>query len=187
MGRCADFVAAYAVLRSGDVDWCLIPKVPIVLDTPHGCLRHIEDVLARKGHVVVVTAEGAGEELLGQSAELDFGGNRKLSDIGKYLCDVIKNHFWEMQKEVIVKYMEPTYMTRSVPANAQDSYECYLLAAGAVHGSMAGYTGFSTGLMNNHSVLSPIPALVSASPRSMNPKGRTWERVTVTAMTGQHA
>lgn len=185
MGRSAGFVAAYAVLGSGDVDLCLIPEVPIVMDGPHGCLRHIEDVLARKGHVVVVTAEGAGEELLGQSAEVDSGGNRKLPDIGKYLTDVIKNHFGEMQKEVTVKYIEPTYMIRSVPANAQDSYECYLLASGAVHGSMAGYTGFSTGLMNNHSVLIPIPALVNASPRSMNPKGRTWERVT--AMTGQHA
>ena len=47
----------------------------------------------------------------------------------------------------------------------------------AVHGTMAGYTGFSVGLCNNKMCLLPIPELVATSPRQMNPKGRTWERI----------
>jgi 6-phosphofructokinase 1 len=38
-----------------------------------------------KGHAVIVVAEGAGEELLGQSAETDAGGNRKLPPIGVFM------------------------------------------------------------------------------------------------------
>jgi len=48
---------------------------------------------------------------------------------------------------------------------------------------MAGFTGFSTGLVNNRVVYLPIPLLVSTSPRSLNPNGQTWERIL--AMTGQ--
>lgn len=52
-----------------------------------------------------------------------------------------------------------------------------VLAQNAVHGAMAGYTSFSVGLVNNRVVLIPIPRLVATSPRVMDPKGRTWERV----------
>jgi 6-phosphofructokinase 1 len=57
------------------------------------------------------------------------------------------------------------------------------LAQNAVHGAMAGITGFSTGLVGNCAVYLPIPMLVATSPRSMSPYGRTWERIL--AMTGQ--
>lgn len=40
-----------------------------------------------------------------------------------------------------------------------------------------GYTGFSVGLCSNRMVFLPIPELVATSPRNMNPRGRTWERV----------
>lgn len=52
-----------------------------------------------------------------------------------------------------------------------------LLAQNAVHGCMAGYTAFSTGLVNNRVVYIPIPRLVATSPRVMDPVGRSWERV----------
>jgi 6-phosphofructokinase 1 len=52
-----------------------------------------------------------------------------------------------------------------------------LLASNAVHGAMAGYTGFTVGLVNNRVVYIPIPRLVATSPRVMDPNGRTWERV----------
>ena len=44
----------------------LVPEVPIVLED---ALPHLERVVDKKGHAVVVVAEGAGEELLGASAE----------------------------------------------------------------------------------------------------------------------
>ena len=55
-----------------------------------------------------------------------------------------------------VKYIDPSYMIRSVPANASDSMFCMILAQNAVHGAMAGFTAFSVGLVNNRIVYIPI-------------------------------
>lgn len=177
MGRSAGFLAAYATLASQDVDLCLVPEVPIELTGPHGILNHLERVIDNKGHAVVVVAEGAGEELLGTSTITDAGGNRKLPPIGEWLCSTIKDHFKKQGKEATLKYIDPSYMVRSVPADASDSYLCMTLAHAAAHGAMAGYTGFTVGLVNNRTVMVPIPELAASSPRAMAAHGRTWERV----------
>ncbi|KAF1793511.1 ATP-dependent 6-phosphofructokinase [Phytophthora cactorum] len=162
MGRSAGFIAAHASLSSGDVNLCLIPEIPIELDGPRSCLDHLEHVVEEQGHGVVVVAEGAGEELLGTSVEADAGGNKKLPP---------SEHFAKKGKECTVKYIDPSYMIRSVPANAADSLYCMLLGQNAVHGAMAGYTGFTVGLSANRVVHH------RNSPRCMDPFGRTWERV----------
>ncbi|KAJ8598874.1 hypothetical protein CTAYLR_009965 [Chrysophaeum taylorii] len=185
MGRNAGFLAAYATLASQDVDLCLVPEVPIDLVGPGGVLNHIERVIDAKGHAVVVVAEGAGEELLGVSAVTDAGGNRQLPPVGEWLCDKIKDHFKHEGKEATLKYIDPSYMVRSVPADASDSYLCMTLAHASAHGAMAGYTGFTVGLVNNRTVMVPIPELAKASPRAMAAHGRTWERVV--SITGQPA
>lgn len=118
------------------VDLCLVPEVPVVTQGEKGCLPHLERVLAEKGSAVVVVAEGAGEEILGKSAQLDAGGNRKLPELGLWLKDQITSHFKEQGKPVTVKYIDPSYMIRSVPANASDSIYCELLAQNVVHGAM---------------------------------------------------
>lgn len=183
MGRSAGFIAAYSSISNADVDLVLVPEVPVVLEGDNGILKHIERVVATKGHAVIVVAEGAGEQLLGESAEVDAGGNKKLPEIGLFVKAQVVKHFQELERECKVVYIEPSYTIRSVEANAQDQYLCYLLAANAVHGAMAGFTAFSSGLVNNHSVLIPIPAITEESPRMMNPTGRTWQRVR--AITGQ--
>lgn len=177
MGRSAGFIAAHATLSSGDVNLCLIPEVPIELDGPRSCLEHLERVVEEQGHGVVVVAEGAGEELLGTSAMTDAGGNKKLPPIGAFMKDRIQEHFAKKGKECTVKYIDPSYMIRSVPANAADSLYCMMLAQNAVHGAMAGYTGFTVGLSANRVVYFPITAITQNSPRCMDPWGRTWERV----------
>ena len=183
MGRSSGYIASYAAITNGSVDLCLIPEVPVKLHGPDGCLPHLERVIARKGHATVVVAEGAGEELLGESAEVDAGGNKKLPAIGEFMVKQIKDHFKSIGSEATVKYIDPSYTIRSVPANSDDSYLCHTLASGVVHGAMAGFTGFTVGMVNNHSVLIPIPALVAKSPRTLNPRGRTWDRVL--SITGQ--
>jgi len=130
-----------------------------------------------KGHAVVVVAEGAGEELLGQSAETDAGGNRKLPQIGEWVKAQITKYFKDEGMPATVKYIDPSYMIRSVPANASDSLYCSVLAQNAVHGAMAGYTAFSVGMVNNRLVYIPMPVLTDNSPRVMASHGRTWERV----------
>mmetsp|Transcript_19146 Transcript_19146/g.18489 ORF Transcript_19146/g.18489 Transcript_19146/m.18489 type:complete len:535 (-) Transcript_19146:142-1746(-) len=177
MGRSSGFIAVHATLASGDVDLCLVPEVAIELEGSNGCLPFLKQRVAEQGHAVVVVAEGAGEELLGQSIEVDASGNRKLPAIGEFLKNKIVEYFKEDGLQATVKYIDPSYMIRSVPANASDALYCMLLAQNAVHGAMAGYTGFSVGLVNNRVVYIPIPRLVATSPRVMDPMGRTWERV----------
>lgn len=51
------------------------------------------------------------------------------------------------------------------------------LAQNCVHGAMAGFTGVTSGLVNNRTVLLPIPVITATSPSYLSPVGRTWERV----------
>jgi len=120
---------------------------------------------------------------LGESAEKDAGGNKKLPPIGDFMVAQINAHFKNKGMEATVKYIDPSYVIRSVAANSDDAYYCHTLAASVVHGAMAGFTGFSVGMVNNHNVLIPIPALVAKSPRKLAPTGRTWGRVL--SITGQ--
>ena len=100
------------------------------------------------------------------------------------LCSIYQEHVFSSKGVTVnVKYIDPSYMIRSVPANASDSLFCMLLAQNAVHGAMAGYTCFTTGLCCNRTVFLPIPALVENSPRRMDKGGRTWERII--SVTGQ--
>jgi 6-phosphofructokinase 1 len=207
MGRSAGYIAAHATMASGDIDLCLVPEVPIVLKGEQGCLPHIMRRVKEQGYAVIVVAEGAGEDVLGTSAETDASGNKKLPPIGTFMKSQVEEHFKENGTVATVKYIDPSYTVRSVPANAQDSLckssiglnqieseeknvrthffvpfhyieiDCMQLGQNAVHGAMAGFTGFSVGLCSNRMVFLPIPELVATSPRSMNPKGRTWERI----------
>lgn len=177
MGRSAGFIAAHATMASSDVDLCLVPEVPVVLEGEFGNLNHLRRRVKEQGYAVVVVAEGAGEEVVGTSAEVDASGNKKLPPIGLFMKDAIEEYFKRFNETATVKYIDPSYTVRSVPANASDSLYCMQLAQNAVHGAMAGYTGFTVGLCNNRMCFIPIPELVDTSPRSMDPRGRTWERV----------
>ncbi|CAD7929591.1 unnamed protein product [Amoebophrya sp. A25] len=178
MGRSAGYISALSTISMGSsVDLCLIPEVPVVLEGEKGVLPHLARVLHTRGHAVVVVAEGAGEELMGSAAETDKSGNKKLPAIGEFMTNAIKNYFKKLEEEVTVKYIDPSYMIRSVGPNSLDAYDCMVLSSGAVHGTMAGLTGFTVGMVNNHSCTIPIPLIERLSPRTLNPKGRTWERV----------
>jgi 6-phosphofructokinase 1 len=58
MGRSAGFIAAHATMASSDVDLCLVPEVPIVLEGEKGCLLHLMRRVRQQGHAVIVCAEG---------------------------------------------------------------------------------------------------------------------------------
>ncbi|XP_062090947.1 ATP-dependent 6-phosphofructokinase 3-like [Humulus lupulus] len=152
MGRYSGFIAMYATLASRDVDCCLIPESPFYLEGPGGLFEYIEKRLKENGHLVLVIAEGAGQELLSESMHMekeDASGNKVLKDVGLWISQRIKDHFAKQRKMAItLKYIDPTYMIRAVPSNASDNVYCTLLAQSAVHGAMAGYTGFTVGPVN---------------------------------------
>lgn len=88
------FIAMYATLASRDVDCCLIPESPFYLDGPGGLYEYIEKRLKEQGHMVIVIAEGAGQELLSQSLQStdrqDASGNKLLQDVGLWISQSIK-------------------------------------------------------------------------------------------------
>ncbi|XP_059634874.1 ATP-dependent 6-phosphofructokinase 3-like [Cornus florida] len=153
MGRYSGFIAMYATLGSRDVDCCLIPESPFYLEGAGGLFEYIEKRLKEHGHMVIVIAEGAGQEMLSESLrhsdQKDASGNKLLHDVGLWISHRIKDHFSKQKKMVInLKYIDPTYMIRAIPSNASDNVCCTLLAQSAVHGAMAGYTGSTVGLVN---------------------------------------
>ncbi len=179
MGRDSGFIAAFASLVDSQVNCCLVPEVPFTLD---GLLRSLNERLMHRGHAVVVVAEGAGQELLSASAERDASGNVKLGDIGTFLRDAIKGHFARAGREVNLKYIDPSYIIRSLPANPHDSVLCLLLGQNAVHAGMGGRTNMVVGFWNHQFTHVPI-ALATSARKKIDPAGWLWN--SVLASTGQ--
>ncbi len=179
MGRDSGFIAAFAALVDSDVGFCLVPEVPFALER---LLGELERRVARAGHAVVVVAEGAGQDLVGSGGERDASGNVKYGDIGVFLRDAIREHFRRVGLEITLKYLEPSYMIRSVPASAHDSVFCRLLGHAAVHAGMTGRTNMVVGFWNHHFTHVPLALAVSERKR-LDPEGPLWSAVV--ASTGQ--
>ncbi|XP_051129596.1 ATP-dependent 6-phosphofructokinase 6-like [Andrographis paniculata] len=161
MGRYSGFIAMYATLASRDVDCCLIPESPFYLEGKGGLFEYIEKRLKENGHMVLVIAEGAGQELLAGKTEQDASGNKLLQDVGLWISQRIKDHFAKKNKmPITLKYIDPTYMIRAIPSNASDNVYCTLLAQSTVHGAMAGYTGFTCGLVNGRHTYIPFNRII---------------------------
>ncbi|KAL8254524.1 hypothetical protein R6Q59_032745 [Mikania micrantha] len=161
MGRNSGFIAMHATLASRDVDCCLIPESSFYLEGPGGLFDYIEKRIKENGHMVIVVAEGAGQDLVAESLrtndDKDASGNKLLNDVGLWLSQKIKDHFkTQTEMEINLKYIDPTYMIRAVPSNASDNVYCTLLAQSAVHGAMAGYTGFTVGPVHGRECYLPF-------------------------------
>ncbi|KAL8128610.1 hypothetical protein V2J09_017765 [Rumex salicifolius] len=173
MGRDSGFIAMYATLASRDVDCCLIPESPFYLEGPGGLFEFIEKRLKENGHMVIVVAEGAGEK----SGNVDPSGNNLHKDVGLLLSQMIKAYFDQPKKiHVTVKYIDPTYMIRAVPSNAADNVYCTLLAQSAVHGAMAGFTGFTGGQVNGRQSYIPFKHIIEKSNQVVI-TDRMWARL----------
>jgi 6-phosphofructokinase 1 len=162
MGRHSGFIACHAALASTDVNFVLIPEVRVGLEGEGGFLRNLERRLEQRAHAVIVVAEGAGQDLCeaaaGESGALtDASGNVKLKDIGHVLRDRINQYFHRRGTEVTLKYIDPSYQIRSVPAGPSDSVFCWNLARNAVHAAMAGNTELLIGRWHGRFVHVPLP------------------------------
>ena len=182
MGRDSGFIAAGAAVASQEVNFVLVPEVPLRLDGPKGFLAALHRRMVARHHAVVVVAEGAGQDLMAQEAGLDKSGNRKKADVGVYLRDRIAAYFQEKDTEVNLKYIDPSYIIRSVPANSQDARLCDSYARHAVHAAMAGKTDLIVGDWYSVYVHVPIPLAV-ASRKKIDVESDLWHAVI--AATGQ--
>ncbi len=190
MGRHSGFLAANATVASGEVNFCLIPEIPFDLDSPKGFLAAIEKRVLQRHHAVVVVAEGAGQELMSNDVsilqtgvhETDASGNVKLSDIGLYLHQKVKRHFEQKGIQAGVRYIDPSYIVRSLKATAVDRMFCLRLANNAVHAAMSGRTGMIVGHWNSFFTHIPIEAAVSQT-KQLDPESDLW--LSVLESTGQ--
>jgi 6-phosphofructokinase 1 len=161
MGRYSGFIAANAVLALPDVNFVLIPEADFDIEGEHGMLANLETRLQNRGHAVIVVAEGAGQKYFrDEDLPRDPSGNIKPGDIGLLLADAINGYFQERKIEVNLKYIDPSYLIRSIPANYNDRIYCGFLGQNAVHAGMAGRTAILVSRWHRHYVHVPIKATV---------------------------
>ena len=185
MGRHSGFIACYASLATSHVNFTLVPEVPFQLGGEGGFLHALQKRLEHRAHAVVVVAEGTGQDLLADSGQQrDASGNVKLKDIGPYLAQQIKMHFDGVGEEVKLKYIDPSYIIRSVPATPADSVFCWRLAQSAVHAAMAGKTEMVVGQWHGRMVHIPMH-LTTSGRKQVDPQGELW--ASVLESTGQPA
>ena len=183
MGRSAGFISAYATCASGNANYCLIPEMHFEPKGPGNLYQHLKARLLKKEHAVIVVAEGAGQHLIGDSGLCDASGNKKFSDIGRFLRFGMTDYFkseWDM--EINVKYISPSYIIRSVPANSEDSILCADLGRLAVDAAMAGKTDLMIGHWHGEFTHVPFKAVQGVKKR-VNSEQRLW--TSVLSCTGQ--
>ncbi len=176
MGRYSGFIAANAALAMNEVNFVLVPEVPFDLEGPRGFLSLLKNRIKDRGHAVIVAAEGAGQEFFDGRKGADHSGNRKLVDIGLFLKDAIRGYFAKERMDVNMKYIDPSYLVRSVAAHADDAIYCLQLAQHAVHAGMRGYTGLVVGHWNGQFTYVPL-ALANSSRKFVSPDGELWRAV----------
>jgi 6-phosphofructokinase 1 len=186
MGRDSGFIACGAAIVSQDTNFVLIPEVDFELDGPGGLLEAIGQRLEQRPHAIIVVAEGAGQHLFCKPDQehCDLSGNKRYQDIGVYLKERIVEHFKELGQPVDLKYIDPSYIIRSVPANASDAWLCDQLARHAAHAAMAGRTDMIVGSLHGKFVHVPIP-LACERRRQVDLEGDLW--ASVLSSTGQAA
>ncbi len=186
MGRHSGFITCSAVLSTNEVNFALIPEVPFTLEGEHGLLEVVRNRVETRRHAVIVVAEGAGQDLIENTGgeTSDSSGNVRLKDIGLLLKLRLEEHFKAHSMEINLKYIDPSYIIRGVPAAPQDSGYCMRLAQCAVHAAMAGKTAMLVARWHGHFVHLPMHLATSGRKR-VDPKGDRWQ--SVLESTGQPA
>eukprot|EP01062_Namystynia_karyoxenos_P014154 TRINITY_DN150_c0_g2_i1.p1 TRINITY_DN150_c0_g2~~TRINITY_DN150_c0_g2_i1.p1 ORF type:complete len:1108 (+),score=371.60 TRINITY_DN150_c0_g2_i1:80-3325(+) len=178
MGRHSGFIAAKAAISAKNVHICLIPEIPVGLDT----IRDLIETRFNRGNTycVIVVAEGFGEHLMENDAAagVDASGNKKLPDIGPWLRDKVAEWMKEQPRYAIatVKFIDPSYIIRAMPADADDSAFCVSLGVEAVHEAMHGVTNALVSHWFEASTVVPI-ALATSQRQCVDPNGKLWKSV----------
>jgi 6-phosphofructokinase 1 len=178
MGRDSGFIAAGAALVSHETDYVLVPEVPFPLEGESGFLATLERRMLEREHAVIVVAEGAGQHLFeGAERRRDESGNVLHEDIGLFLTDRIRDHFAKRDIPINLKYLDPSYLIRSIPANAWDCFLSEQMARSAVHAAMAGKTDLMIGFWHHALIHVPIEVVVAERRRHLDPDGDLWTAV----------
>jgi 6-phosphofructokinase 1 len=177
MGRDSGFISASATLANSVVDFCLVPETHFDLEGKDGLFKALEKRLKERQYSVIVVAEGAGQHLFSKAPDRkDISGNLIKKDIGLFLKQQLEGYFRATDLDISIKYFDPSYHIRSVPANASDAIFCYQLAAHAVHAGMSGKTNLVIGHWNNFFTHVPID-LATSERRMIDLESVLWKGV----------
>jgi 6-phosphofructokinase 1 len=176
MGRESGFIAAQATLALKEVNFVLVPEDDFDLHGEHGLLQAVHERIANRGHAVIVIAEGAGQHLLETSAKTDASGNRVLGDVASMVNSEIKKSFSEAGIPLVLKFIDPSYIIRSVPANSNDRVYCGFLGQSAVHAGLAGKTSMVVSKWNGLYVHIPLD-LVTRKRKHIDLNSNFWRAV----------
>ena len=176
MGRDAGYIAAQSSLSCQEVNFCLIPEEPFDIHGENGFLSALHRRMEKSGNAVIVVAEGAGQKLLNGSNKKDASGNVKLQDIAALLKKEIMAYFRGQGIEPTLKFIDPSYIIRSVPANANDRIYCSFLGINAVHAGMTGRTSMVVSRWNGRYVHIPIE-IVTKGKKRINTQSNYWRAV----------
>lgn len=183
MGRESGFIAATAALATQEANFVIVPEMKFSLHGPNGFISALKERILERHHALIIVGEGAGQFLFeGENIDKDPSGNVKFKDIGLFLKEEIKKEFTKEGIPHTIKYIDPSYIIRSAPANASDSRFCIQLAQHAVHSAMAGKTDAIVGYWNQNFILLPIEAAVKER-KHIDLDGELWWSVLET--TGQ--
>jgi 6-phosphofructokinase 1 len=162
-GRSSGFVAMLSTLAARDVNICLIPEIPFNLYGENGLLDFIFQRIQIKEHCVIVVSDGARFSV----KDYKTTNGKPVEDIGIVIKKEIIKKSEELGIEVNLKYMDPTYVVRAVPANEYDCNLCAKLAESAVHCAFAGFTNFSVGMINNKPCMIPLEKMCGKAERKV--------------------
>jgi 6-phosphofructokinase 1 len=112
----------------------------------------------------------------GEEERRDASGNVLKKDIGEFLKRKIEEYFKKKGGKASVKYFDPSYSIRSVPALGTDAILCHLLAKNAVHAAMAGKTNCVIGKCADIYMHVPI-ALATIERQKINVDDTLWQAV----------
>jgi 6-phosphofructokinase 1 len=161
MGRYSGFIAAHACLALREVNFVLVPESDFDIEGENGLLAHLEVRLKERRHALILVGEGAGQKYFRpEDLSRDPSGNIKHGDIGLLLQEKIEEYFCSKGIEINLKYIDPSYLIRSMPANYNDRIYCGFLGQNAVHAGMAGKTAMLVSRWHSHYVHIPIKAVV---------------------------
>jgi 6-phosphofructokinase 1 len=183
MGRESGFIAAEASLALKEVNFVLIPEEPFELEGEYGFLNRLRERLESRGHAVIVVAEGAGQDLCGKELATedeqitDASGNPVLGDICDLLQEKIKSYFKERHMDLTLKFIDPSYIIRSVPANSSDRVYCGFLGQNAIHAAMAGKTNMVVSKLQDRYVDLPLDLVTQRERRKLDITSNYWRAV----------
>ena len=98
-----------------------------------------------------------------------------LADVGSLLRTSIVDYF-HGKMPISIKYIDPSYIIRSVPANANDRVYCGFLGQHAVHAAMAGRTEMVVAKIMDRYVHIPLD-LVTKKRRKLDIRSGLWRAV----------